>query len=306
MERKKILVVEDERIVAEDIRESLERMGYEVVAVAASGEEALRDTDAFSPDLVLMDLHLKGEMHGTQAAKRIQEQHHTPVIFLTAYSDPESLDQAKTVGSYGYLLKPFNERELYTTIEVALHKHAMEERLRSTQAQLERRVRELEGHSRMTHFQLSMHTSQEAYSEILQVLEEVLAPERAILYLPDSGGKRLEPRATLGLAGPGRLEIEAPPESAPSLSLSQTDHLAVKAFVGRRPETDRDREAAVPLLDGRQAIGVIWIQKEGLDEETRQMLWRLAAEATLVLRGAQACEGLDQAALSLDELQDLE
>ncbi|MDB5308210.1 MAG: hybrid sensor histidine kinase/response regulator [Gemmataceae bacterium] len=126
----RILIAEDEGVVAEDIKERLARLGYAVVGVVASGEEAVALAAATRPDLVLMDIRLQGEMDGIAAAARLGADHDIPVVYLTAFSDPATLERAKLTGPLGYLLKPFKERELHSAVEIAVYKHAMERRLR--------------------------------------------------------------------------------------------------------------------------------------------------------------------------------
>ncbi|RZN37721.1 MAG: response regulator [Methanophagales archaeon ANME-1-THS] len=121
-----ILVVEDERIVATGIRNMLGTLGYRVPAVAASGEEAIKKAAEIQPDLVLMDIVLQGDMDGIQAAEHIRARFNIPVVYLTAYADEATVRRAKMTAPYGYLLKPFNERELHAAIEMALYKHMME------------------------------------------------------------------------------------------------------------------------------------------------------------------------------------
>jgi PAS domain S-box-containing protein/putative nucleotidyltransferase with HDIG domain len=132
MVKKRILVVEDEAIVAEDIRVSLEGMGYEVVGIASTGEDAIKKTNELRPDLVLMDIVLGGKVNGINAAGDIRSSLNIPVIYLTAYSDEKTLERAKLTEPFGYIIKPFNERELRGTIETALYKHEIEERLRES------------------------------------------------------------------------------------------------------------------------------------------------------------------------------
>ncbi|WP_353117154.1 response regulator [Nitratidesulfovibrio sp.] len=121
--RPSIVIVDDEQIVALDIRRTLERLGYAVPAMAADGEEAVRMAGELRPDLVLMDIRLRGPMDGIEAAGRIAAQYGVPVVFLTAFSDAATLERAKACGPFGFLVKPFEERELHSTIEVALLKH---------------------------------------------------------------------------------------------------------------------------------------------------------------------------------------
>lgn len=121
-----ILIVEDEMIVARDLQIRLTQMGYDVPHIAGSGEEAIGLAQKSSPDLMLVDIRLRGDMDGVETAKRIKSQVDTPVVYLTAHSDPATLSRAKETEPYGYLIKPFNAEELRTTIEMALNKHALE------------------------------------------------------------------------------------------------------------------------------------------------------------------------------------
>jgi two-component system response regulator LytT len=119
-----ILVVEDENIVAKDIQFSLKRLGYNVVGISSTGEKAIELVAEKKPDLVLMDIMLKGEMSGIDAANVLRNEHDTPVIFLTAYADEATLAKAKITEPYGYIIKPFKEIDLHTSIEMALYKHS--------------------------------------------------------------------------------------------------------------------------------------------------------------------------------------
>lgn len=121
-----VLVVEDERVVALDLRDSLEDMGYRVVDILARGEDAAGAAERYRPDLVLMDIHLAGAMSGTEAAGVIRQRFDIPVVFLTAYSDPLTLEQAAGSLPHGYLVKPFNRRELDATLRMALTRHRAE------------------------------------------------------------------------------------------------------------------------------------------------------------------------------------
>lgn len=133
MSRARILIVEDEGIIAQDIETTLEKLGYEVPAIAVVGEEAIEKASELRPDLVLMDIVLWGGMDGVEAAAHIRERLHIPVIFLTAHSDNATLQRAKVTGPYGYIVKPLVERELRIGIEMALQKHQMERRLSEQQ-----------------------------------------------------------------------------------------------------------------------------------------------------------------------------
>lgn len=124
-----LLVVEDELIVAESIREKLEGLGYRVTSIATNVEEALSAIEAEAPELVLVDIKLPGEQDGVDLAARLKSEHALPVVYLTAYSDTPLLLRARETTPFGYILKPFREHELRSTIEMALHKHELERRL---------------------------------------------------------------------------------------------------------------------------------------------------------------------------------
>ncbi|MFH1434732.1 MAG: response regulator, partial [Pseudomonadota bacterium] len=126
MAEAKILVVEDDAVVAKDICGSLENLGYGVPALVSSGEDAVAKAGELRPDLVLMDIRLKKGMDGIEAAETIRSSCNIPIVYLTAYSDDDTLRRAKATQPYGYILKPFEERELHTIIEIALFKHRME------------------------------------------------------------------------------------------------------------------------------------------------------------------------------------
>jgi PAS domain S-box len=119
----KILIVEDEGLVAKNIQSRLKRLGYAIVALASSGEEAIRKAEETHPDLVLMDIILEGDMDGVEAAKQIYSRFNIPVVYLTAYADDDTLRRAKITQPFGYILKPFEAKELHSVIEIALHKH---------------------------------------------------------------------------------------------------------------------------------------------------------------------------------------
>ena len=130
----RILVVEDQRLIAADIENTLKKLGYVVVGNVASGEDAISKSDQLRPELVLMDVRLRGEMDGIQAAEIIRDRFNVPVVYLTAYADEETILRAKKTTPFGYLVKPFNERELRATIEIAFYTHQMERTLADERA----------------------------------------------------------------------------------------------------------------------------------------------------------------------------
>jgi two-component system cell cycle sensor histidine kinase/response regulator CckA len=132
----KVLIVEDEAIVACDLERRLRKAGYAVSAIAPSSEQALRSIEETSPDLVLMDIHLQGPSDGIALASEVRDRFHLPVVFLTAFADKATLERAKATGPYGYLVKPISHVNLASTIDVVLHKHRAEQELRKREAWL--------------------------------------------------------------------------------------------------------------------------------------------------------------------------
>jgi len=121
-----ILVVEDERIVALHLRQRLVKLGYVVPKAVASGRDALLQIEALRPDLILMDVHIEGEIDGIDTAAQIPAEYFIAIIYLTAYSEEGTLERARATKPYGYLIKPFSEQELHATIQMALERCAAE------------------------------------------------------------------------------------------------------------------------------------------------------------------------------------
>lgn len=129
MSKARVMVVEDESIVAIDITQRLESLGYEVTTTASTGEKAVEMAKKTKPDIILMDIVLKGDMDGIEAAEEISKHLKVLIVYITAYSDEETLKRAKVTGPFGYIIKPFEDRELHSIIEVALYKHELEKKL---------------------------------------------------------------------------------------------------------------------------------------------------------------------------------
>ena len=132
MEGARIMVVEDEVVVAMELNKRLRSLGYTVTGIIGTGEDAVEKAGQEEPDFVLMDIKLAGRMDGIQAAEKIRELYDVPVVFLTAHTDEKTLQRAKLSQPFGYLVKPFSEAELRTTIEVAIHKHQQDKKDRQT------------------------------------------------------------------------------------------------------------------------------------------------------------------------------
>jgi len=133
MSRIRILIVEDEAITRTEIAARLQRLGYDVAGATSSGEGAVHMARQLAPDLVLMDITLSGDLDGIQAGAAIRERHHIPVIYLTADSEPKTLERVKLADPFGYLVKPFENVDLRSAIEIALYKHQLDMRLREAE-----------------------------------------------------------------------------------------------------------------------------------------------------------------------------
>jgi PAS domain S-box-containing protein len=137
MQEKSVLIVEDEGVVALSIQAALTKMGYRVVGIAVTGKEAIALALEHKPDVILMDIHIKGDIDGIQTTEKLNETTDIPVIFLTAYADDETVKRAIKTKSHSYLVKPYNPRELYSNIEFAIYKHRMKDRPGSNRENLE-------------------------------------------------------------------------------------------------------------------------------------------------------------------------
>jgi CheY-like chemotaxis protein len=132
----RVMVVEDEAVVALHLRQELTKLGYTVAGVATNSEQALKMVDEVFPDVILMDIHIQGELDGIETANRIPRYLHIPVIYLTAYSEDTTLKRAGDTHPYGYLIKPFLDRELHATIKMALVRSRADEAVRENEALL--------------------------------------------------------------------------------------------------------------------------------------------------------------------------
>lgn len=138
----RILIVEDDALIGTDLRRTLCKLGYEVMPVISSGENAVQHAIEKQPDLLLMDINLSGEMDGIEAAAQIHQYVAIPIIYLSAYSSEKLVERAKLTEPFSYLLKPFRERELQIAVEMALYKHKMEQRLRELNRRLQQELLE--------------------------------------------------------------------------------------------------------------------------------------------------------------------
>jgi len=153
----KILVVEDEKIVALDLKRRLTKLGYEVTGTASSGDKALALVSQELPNVILMDIHIQGRIDGIEVAAMLQRIHSIPIIYLTAYSEEKTLARAKTTKPYGYLLKPFSDRELHIIIQVSLERYHSDMQLKKNEQ----------------HFRLALEAAQLSTWEITENSQEI-------------------------------------------------------------------------------------------------------------------------------------
>lgn len=132
MDTVKILIVEDELLIAKGLARKLNKLGYHVIDIVSSGFDAIKKVGKIHPDLVLMDIVIKGEIDGIETAAKIYDEYGTPIIYVTAYADESTLERAEATGSYGYILKPFKEREIHAAIRMALQKHKQELKIKES------------------------------------------------------------------------------------------------------------------------------------------------------------------------------
>ncbi|MBC8415622.1 MAG: response regulator [Candidatus Cloacimonetes bacterium] len=133
----KILIVEDERMIAEDIKLTLVHFNYKVIGIISKGEDALKKLEKLAPDLILMDIMLNGKLNGIETGAIITNKYDIPIIFLTAYADDKTIDQATSASPYGFILKPFDSKEIHAVIEMAMVKHKAKKVLEESRAKFE-------------------------------------------------------------------------------------------------------------------------------------------------------------------------
>ncbi len=140
-----ILIAEDEKIIALDISNTLGRLGYGISGIASSGKEVFNLLEQNVPDMIMMDIMLDGEMTGIEAASIISDKYSVPVVFLTALTDKATLERAKSANSYGYILKPYDDKSLHSAIEMGLYKYKVEKELQIKTKQLEEEKKRTDG-----------------------------------------------------------------------------------------------------------------------------------------------------------------
>ncbi|MBK6689718.1 MAG: response regulator [Deltaproteobacteria bacterium] len=269
MNERRVLVVEDERIVARDLQLTLQRLGYDCPEVAGSSAEALRTASEHCPDLVLMDIHLPGDLDGIECARALRDGFDVPVVFLTAYSDADTLSRAASVGPHGYLVKPVRTDELRTTIEVSLYKHQMDRRLKERERWFATTLQSISD--------AVISTDARGHIAFMNPVAESLTgwrseeadglPIEQVLQLLDSGGKVTTISPIQEALGRGR-------------SVEITGTLVPRAGAQRKIV-----DTTAPIVDGGATVGAVVVFRDITEEHKAQrrmqLTDRLASLATL-------------------------
>jgi PAS domain S-box-containing protein len=263
----RILVVEDEGIVALNLRRSLAGLGYEVIGVAATAADALELASTGRPDLVLMDIHIRGNVDGIDAAVRLREQGGAPVVFLTAYADEGTVERARRAAPYGYLVKPFSAPELRTTIETALHRHQRDRALIERERSLSRTLAALADGVVATDAAGNVTYANDAAIAMLGLGPADLAgatPIEDLFTLIDDDGHRL--------ANPARTAVDE----------CRTVQLPAHGLVTRGGARLQVGNGAAPVIDNGRVVGaVLSIHDDG--ERRRQVQDRVSADRVAAL-----------------------
>jgi len=256
-----VLIVEDERIVAKDLQQTLAGMGYDAFAIASSADEAVALASEKCPDVVLMDIRIKGQRDGIEAATMLRERFGVPVVYLTAHADDATIDRAKRTQPHGYLLKPVKSAELRSAIEVCLYRHEMEKRLRERERWFSTTLRSIA--DAVITVDLSgkvtfMNTAAEVLTGI--ALADALGrPAREIVRLVDAE------------AG---VQSETPLERA--LQQQQTVHLPEAGLLGVGAATRIISDSAAPVMDEGELLGAVMVFRDITEQKLLQKQIELA------------------------------
>jgi len=312
MSEPRILVVEDEGIVARDIRHTLERLGYAVPAVASSGEEAVEKAAETHPDLVLMDIVLQGDMDGVEAADQIRSHFDVPVVYLTAYADENLLERAKITEPFGYLLKPFQERELHATVEMALHKYKAEKAVQKSEEEARQWARENALVAEIGRNLSSTLDGDEIQRAILRWVNQGFKGEVAALLLPvDSPARRswkllVDASGIDAIAAARQIEEElVKGMQAVSDQLYQASEIEVivnEKTIAERGVNDLDGSKlesflCVPLIVGGEATGMVGVgsvSPERFGNRNLGFLSAIANQAAVAINNTRLFKALSE------------
>lgn len=297
----RVLLAEDEALLAKDIEYKIKRMGHEFAGYAVSGETAVALAHQHKPNLVLMDIRLHGQMDGIEAAQRIRNEFDIPIVFITAYADDETLQRAKTAEPYGYILKPVELRELSTVIEMATYKHAAEKE----------RLRQLQYLSAMRAIDDAILTQQD-FTQILQIaLEQIalnLKVAAAAVLLRNPYTQTISYVAQYGL-DPSILKLDAQPiglgyAGQVALSGQRLFTSELKGFYGHQYFSCY---AALPMLCKGETLGVLEIYHTNAfpqDDDWLNFLEMLVNQTAIAVDNASMLQRLVETNLNLTQAYD--
>jgi nitrogen fixation negative regulator NifL len=294
VEKKRIIIVEDEFIVASDLENRLVSLGYDVVGRADTGDGAVETCASARPDLVLMDIRLKGEMDGIEAARIIRERFGAPVVFVTAFADESTLERAKEAEPYGYILKPFENRELRTIIEIALYK-------RKSEQEIQRLNRLYAALSQINETIIRAESRADLFENVCRVATETAGFKLAWIGALDPKTLAVQPVATSGEGREYLNEIrviakDCPEGKGPTGTCARTREACVFNDFFNDPRTAFWRDAtvkynirsaaALPLLFNKKVYGVLTVYGDEPDvfqEEEMSLLREAAADISFAL-----------------------
>lgn len=273
-----VLIVEDEAIVALSIEKRLKNLHITVIGTVATGEDAIAAVRQQAPDLILMDIHLHGEMDGIETARIIQDQYDIPVIFLTAYADDETIERAIEAGAYSYLVKPFGERDLHSSIKLVLSRRRAEQQLKDRQAHLIAKNRELEAFNyAISHELRGPLRTIDSYSSILLDICSDRLGEAGTAYLSRIQGtaKKMDDMIIdlLALSGLSRASLRSETVDVSRMAVDILDELA-RTHPGRK-------------VRGRVQPGIVATADRSL---LRRVCWNLIENAWKFTEKAEDAE----------------
>ncbi|MFA6109070.1 MAG: response regulator [Candidatus Latescibacterota bacterium] len=319
--RGRILVVDDEKPVADVLERCLVQCGYYVRQALGFGDVQRRLAE--EPfDLVTLDITMP-EVGGLEVLRWLKEQYpDMGVVMATGQGEAQVVIEAMRLGAYDYLVKPFSMDLVAAELDQAMARQRLvaenrayrlrlegmvEERTRQLEdanEALQRKVRELEGLEQLIRFHMVYHTVQEAQAEVLRILGQVLDIQQIIIYWASPESQRLQPVAALGLSAPGVLEDERGMAALAALPMAGAD-LVARTYRGSEPGRTETGEITIPLAHRGVVQGVLWakgITADWSQDESYNVLWRLGQEAALVLWSAQVMERVEKGGVPVDEL----
>jgi PAS domain S-box-containing protein/putative nucleotidyltransferase with HDIG domain len=304
VEKARIMVVEDEAVISMEIQDRLTKMGHSICGTAVSGEQAVSVATANHPDLILMDVQLRGEVDGVQTAKQIRDLIEIPIIYLTAFADDRTVERAKLTQPFGYLIKPFSEKELYAAIEMALYKNSMEAKVRDSERRYATTVRSIADCVIVTDTDMKITLMNPAAESVTgwkqeeavgKKLDEVckIVDEKALIAIESPMIKAIQERVVMNLTAPVLLITKnggkIPVEDSAAPMINEKGELTGAVMVFR------------DITERKQAEAAIKTAFDSLEERVREQTDELRTSFDKLGR---AMEGTIQALATMVEARD--